>query len=1174
MGFIVGGIGSGLSMSGTGTGMVISSYVAIATGSTNYFIGTLKSTGKAIVEGRAIYVRGSSVYVVIHYGKTTTGGSAVAKLDSDMTTILWQRDLIAGTTVTLSDIKVDSQDNVYIVGYTDGTTNASNNAVILKYNSSGVLQWQRQLGTDTTSTWDDEFYKLVIDSSDNIYVSGMEATGVSHSDALVVKYDSTGSVLWRRKLGLSSGSSDEWAYAIGLDSANNVYLSCGNNYPSNTLGFVAKYDSSGTAVWQSQKYGTNNVLWDNMTTDSSGNMYIAGSTSSVFNLVKFNNQGVLQWSRNWAEGATTTPNGIVRDSQGYLYVCIKSNQTSFGVSTEYDLVVLKFDTSGGVIWQRRLGPTVTGTGCNLYPGGISIDSSDNVYVIGTIDSNNFTEAIIAKLPNDGSLTGTYTLNSIVLNYAATSLTLGTRNHSTAALSLIDQASTCTETTGTITDSASTAVINSVNVISSSTAYFAGRLTSGGISSQGGIDKYNNVYVSSYSSDQTTMYLAKYNSVGAIQWQKSFTKSGAIFTINKMVVDTSGNSYFTGLTDTTGLQCIVVKVDSSGTIQWQKTLGTAGQVMGQGIAVDLSGNVYIAGSTGGANPNMVLAKYNSAGTIQWQRTLTGASSDYGSDIGVDNSGNVYIVGYTNSVGYGSNDIYLAKYDSSGTLLWQKGTGSATAETGVAIAVSDTGVSYITGSYTTGAFVARIDTNGNTPTWVRRFSNVNGITFNDIALDTDYNVYAVGYTNSDLVATDRNMVIFKFNLDGTILWQRDLGYFVNGSSQDYATSVAVDGLGNLCIFGYSNASSTNDVLFAKVPIDGSNIGSYTIGSTSYVYNTNGLPYSTANFTTAARTLTAATSTFTDATISLTSAVSALTSTTASWTASSLPATQRAIFGYGYTTGVVSMTNLVGNTGVVATDTTGVGTARRQPAAAGYGGDKAMFVNGTTALSTGLQTSNLVSNAGIVATDSSVPNISRWGSAAAGYGGDKAILGYGQSNSISYLTSTELISNTGVWVTNQTGAGTTARTNLAAAGYGGDKAIFGFGSTGLNSKVTNLVSNTGVVAADVTVAGSTQRSGVAAAGYGGDKAIFGFGTTNVTNLVSNTGVVATDTAGVGTTRNYLAAAKYGSDKAIFGYGNASGTVSSITNLVSNTGVVATDTTGVGTARTELAAAGFSFV
>jgi hypothetical protein len=58
-----------------------------------------------------------------------------------------------------------------------------------------------------------------------------------------------------------------------------------------------------------------------------------------------------------------------------------------------------------------------------------------------------------------------------------------------------------------------------------------------------------------------------------------------------------------------------------------------------------------------------------------------------------------------------------------------------------------------------------------------------------------------------------------------------------------------------------------------------------------------------------------------------------------------TQKAIFGYGYTPSAVSTTNLVSNTGVVAADTTGVGTGRYNLAAAGYGSDKAIFGYGQT-------------------------------------------------------------------------------------------------------------------------------------------------------------------------------------------------------------------------------------
>ena len=296
---------------------------------------------------------------------------------------------------------------------------------------------------------------------------------------------------------------------------------------------------------------------------------------------------------------------------------------------------------------------------------------------------------------------------------------------------------------------------------------------------------------------------------------------------------------------------------------------------------------------------------------------------------------------------------------------------------------------------------------------------------------------------------------------------------------------------------------------------------------------------------------------------------------------PAEKKAIFGYGRISNNndVSITNLVSNTGVVATDTAGVGTARDLLAAASYGTDKAIFGYGFGANYSSV--TNLVSNTGVVANDTAGVGSARYGLAAAGYGTDKAIFGYGTTGSVTAVTN--LVSNTGVVSNNVTGVGF-ARQVLAAAGYGTDKAIFGYGDGGGQYRsMTNLVSNTGVVSTDTTGVG-TARNGLAAAGYGTDKAIFGYGTAgglspsqlSLTNLVSNTGVVANDTSGVGTGRSCLAAAGYSTDKAIFGYGLADGPggttlVVSMTNLVSNTGTVATDTTGVGTNRQQLAAASY---
>jgi hypothetical protein len=241
--------------------------------------------------------------------------------------------------------------------------------------------------------------------------------------------------------------------------------------------------------------------------------------------------------------------------------------------------------------------------------------------------------------------------------------------------------------------------------------------------------------------------------------------------------------------------------------------------------------------------------------------------------------------------------------------------------------------------------------------------------------------------------------------------------------------------------------------------------------------------------------------------------------------------AIFGYGTTggTSAVSMTNLVSSAGVVATDTAGVGTARYDLAAAGYGTDKAIFGYGYyVADGIAVSMTNLVSNTGVVAADTTGVGTARYNLAAAGYGTDKAIFGYGTAGGTGSLSMTNLVSSAGVAATDTAGVGT-ARRQLAAAGYGTDKAIFGYGTVGTSAvSMTNLVSNTGVVAADTTGVGTARRQ-LAAAGCGTDKAIFGYGygptsAVSITNLVSNTGVVATDTAGVGTARYDLAAASIG--------------------------------------------------
>ncbi len=131
-------------------------------------------------------------------------------------------------------------------------------------------------------------------------------------------------------------------------------------------------------------------------------------------------------------------------------------------------------------------------------------------------------------------------------------------------------------------------------------------------------------------------------------------------------------------------------------------------------------------------------------------------------------------------------------------------------------------------------------------------------------------------------------------------------------------------------------------------------------------------------------------------------------------------KAIFGFGFATspsGRTAVTNLVSNTGVIATDTAGVGTVRTtNMGAATFGIDRAIFGFGYTTGYTAI--TNLVSNTGVVATDTA--GVGTVGdSSACGYGGTKAIFGFKYNGSFS--TTTNLVSSTGVVTSDTTSAGT---------------------------------------------------------------------------------------------------------------------------------------------------------
>jgi hypothetical protein len=397
-----------------------------------------------------------------------------------------------------------------------------------------------------------------------------------------------------------------------------------------------------------------------------------------------------------------------------------------------------------------------------------------------------------------------------------------------------------------------------------------------------VDTSGNVYVTgltqSSGAGSDDVLIVKYNTSGTIQWQRTLGGAGNDLG-QSIAVDTSGNVYVSGYNTSSGAgggDVLIAKYDTSGTIQWQRTLGGASNDYGYGIAVDASGNVYITGytaSSGAGGQDVLIAKYDTSGTIQWQRTLGGASNDFGNGIAVDGSGNVYITGITGSSGAGGFDVLIAKYDTSGAIQWQRTLGGASTDYGYGIAVDGSGNVYVTGSTnSSGAgnndvLIAKYDTSGAIQ-WQRTLGGASTDYGTGIAVDTSGNVYVTGLTQSS-GAGSNDVLIAKYNTSGTIQWQRTLG----GASSDIGNDIAVDGSGNVYVTGHTDSSGAGgqDVLIAKLPADGAFTGTYG----AYTYATSGLSTATSGLSTATSGLSTATSGLSAATSGLSTATSALTS-----------------------------------------------------------------------------------------------------------------------------------------------------------------------------------------------------------------------------------------------------------------------------------------------------------
>jgi uncharacterized delta-60 repeat protein len=351
-------------------------------------------------------------------------------------------------------------------------------------------------------------------------------------------------------------------------------------------------------------------------------------------------------------------------------------------------------------------------------------------------------------------------------------------------------------------------------------------TWGGEGGDGGegvaVDSLDNVYISGYTfsfgAGYADMVLVKCDENGVQQWYRTWGGDDYDYG-NGVAVDSLDNVYITGRTESFGVvgcDMVLVKYDENGLQQWNRTWGGNKDDIGYGVAMDSSGNIYLAGTTsslGAGSDDMVLVKYDENGEQQWNQTWGGGLWDRGYGVAADLLDNVYLTGYTYSYGEGSADMILVKYDSNGVQRWNRTWGGAGHDEGSGVTVDSSSNIYLAGhtnSFGAGIYdmvLVKYDSNGMQQ-WNRTWGGVNDEGCEGVAVDSTDDVYLTG-TRYNLEEGGSDIVLVKYDSSGVQQWSRTWG----GDEDECGNGVAVDLSGNVYVAGSTlsfGAGSTDMVL----------------------------------------------------------------------------------------------------------------------------------------------------------------------------------------------------------------------------------------------------------------------------------------------------------------------------------------------------------------------------
>lgn len=339
----------------------------------------------------------------VYYVMENNGKGCIVKFSSTGNLIKFIR---TGNTGSFQALEIDASNNIYVAKTYE--PDSATGFTLTKFNSDLTQIWQKDFDWGSTSQ-NPQPRMMKLDSAGSF---GYIATYNSPTVWGVVKFNtSTGVVV----AGYSFSVNSDTTYSVEVDPSGNIYFGGQSNSGLYYSPHIHKLNSSGTWGWG--KYMSTNSGYsypsgrvNDIETAPDGSIYFSGSyqvTATAYKnfVVKVSNTGTVAWKRNiTAVGGSNQYAGggyLDIDSSGNVYAMFRCYPDNVSAR----LALVKFDSSGNVLWQRILYNPISGN--NLENGNVKLDHTGNFLYLTFYTNIGVNYACILKVPTDGTKTGTY-----------------------------------------------------------------------------------------------------------------------------------------------------------------------------------------------------------------------------------------------------------------------------------------------------------------------------------------------------------------------------------------------------------------------------------------------------------------------------------------------------------------------------------------------------------------------------------------------------------------------------------------------------------------------------------------------------------------------------------------------------------------------------------------------